>query len=331
MTEKKIENKFYNMDCIEGCRKHVGFESVDLIITDPPYGICGDKIHKPYHRDESHVLDGYIEIPQKEYTEFSRAWIKEAQRILRPGGSIYIVSGYTNLIDILNALRETSLREINHIIWKYNFGIYTSKKYISSHYHILYYVKPYGAITFNPFCRYGNEEKDSRNGSLNYSDREDVWMINREYKPGEQKNKNELPTALLTKMIQYSSNPGDLVCDMFLGSFSTARVAIGLGRKAVGFEKSTIAFEHHIKEIQEVEEGELLAGLRKPVHKPLENQGKAWSKEESAKFWERYKELYEIHKTKKKCIEILCEEYKRGRFSILNHINKKEKEEKKIK
>ena len=63
MSEKQIDNKFYNMDCIEGCRKYVGFESVDLIITDPPYGIKGDKLHKHYHRDESHVLDGYIEIP----------------------------------------------------------------------------------------------------------------------------------------------------------------------------------------------------------------------------------------------------------------------------
>ena len=43
----------------------------------------------------------------------------------------YIISGYTNLPAILNALRQTSLQEMNHIIWKYNFGVYTRRKFVS--------------------------------------------------------------------------------------------------------------------------------------------------------------------------------------------------------
>ncbi len=113
-----------------------------MIITDPPYGIDGDKLHKHYNRNEDNVLDGYVEIPEKEYSQFTDKWIEQAERVLKPGGSIYIVSGYTDLRHILNSLATTNLNEINHIIWKYNFGVYTSKKYISSHYHILYYVKP---------------------------------------------------------------------------------------------------------------------------------------------------------------------------------------------
>ncbi|MEJ2303232.1 MAG: DNA methyltransferase, partial [Anaerolineales bacterium] len=109
---------------------------------------------------------------------------------------------------ILKALRETQLEELNHIIWKYNFGVYTKTKYVSSHYHILFYKKPGKPHTFNTYARYGALEKTEDGGRMNYIDREDVWIINREYKPGRVKNKNELPTALLTKMIRYSSNEG---------------------------------------------------------------------------------------------------------------------------
>lgn len=267
-----VEYNLYNEECIEGCKKFIENDSVDLIITDPPYGIGGDKLHKHYNRKEEYVIDGYVEIPIEEYGEFSHKWIREAERILKPGGSIYIVSGYTNLFHILSALRNTSLKEINHIIWKYNFGVHTKNKYVSSHYHILYWVKPGKKPTFNTFCRYGQTEKDKNSGSKNYQDREDVWIINREYKPGKSKNKNELPTKLLTKVIQYSSNEGDLVCDLFLGGFSTAIVSIGLNRNVVGFEISKNIYEHGIKKIKEVKPSNLLSTLRKPEGQSLINQ-----------------------------------------------------------
>jgi site-specific DNA-methyltransferase (adenine-specific) len=243
-------NPYYNIDCIEGAKKYLQNNSVDLIITDPPYGINGDKLDKHYNRNENNVIDGYVEVPEKEYPQFSINWIKEAERVLRPGGSIYIVSGYSNLRHILNALAETQLKERNHIIWKYNFGVYTSKKYISSHYHILFYTKPSGEITFNKNAFFNDNEKKENGGSMNYADREDVWIINREYKPGQIKNKNQLPTTLLKKMILYSSNPNDMVCDFFLGSFSTAKVALSLGRRACGFELNKNAFDYQLGEIQ---------------------------------------------------------------------------------
>jgi site-specific DNA-methyltransferase (adenine-specific) len=96
-TKAKVD-QFFNEDCIEGSIKHIKDNFVDLIITDPPYGIEGHTLHKHYNRKEEYVLDGYIEIPKHEYAKFSENWIKQAERILRPGGSIYIVSGYTNQI-----------------------------------------------------------------------------------------------------------------------------------------------------------------------------------------------------------------------------------------
>lgn len=318
MTEVVIHgSRFYNEDCISGCRAHLPDGSVDLIVTDPPYGIAGDTLHKHYNRNEAFVIDGYIEVPAAEYGEFSRRWITEAARILRPNGAIYIVSGYTHLYHVLAALRTTELVEVNHIIWKYNFGVFTRAKYVSSHYHILYYEKPGpGKRTFNLTCRYGLQETAPGGGSLNYQDREDVWIINREYKPGQVKNKNELPTALLLKMLQYSSNEGDLVCDPFMGGFSTARVALGLKRRFVGFELSQPAFERGVALIRAVTPGDLLSQLRLPAEDALPNQGRTWDEAEIAALLARYEALRAEGHTKKAAFETLSAEFGRGRWAL---------------
>lgn len=316
-----MKQQFYNEDCISGAQKHLKDNSVDLIISDPPYGIQGDTLHKHYNRNESTVLDGYVEIPEGEYPEFSRKWIQQAERVLKPGGSAYIVSGYSNLRHVLNALAETDLTMVNHIIWKYNFGVYTSRKYISSHYHILYCVKPGGRSTFHTYALYADTEKDANGRSLNYADREDVWSIPREYKPGKIKNKNELPKILLTKMIVYSSNPNDLVCDFFLGSFSTAKVAIGLKRRACGFEISKTAFKYQMKEMQLVKKGALLDSLRVPPPNRMVNRGKPIQSDEAEKMHDQYKKMIDSGKTKKAAIENLSKMFGRGYWSILRIVN----------
>ena len=312
--------QFFREDCISGARKRIQDDSVDLIITDPPYGIQADQMHKHYHRREKHVLDGYVEIPTGQYASFSQNWIREAWRVLRPGGSLYIVSGYSNLADILNALKMTSLEERNHIIWKYNFGVHTRKKFISSHYHVLYYIKPGAEVTFNTYSRFGPGEKDAANGSLNYRDREDVWLINREYKPGEIKNKNELPAELIIKIMQYSSNPGDLVADFFLGGFNTAKVAIGLNRHILGFELNANSFNHHVTEVEILKPGYLLNTIRNGNGSPPVNQRQRWTAEERNRLKTRYHEIYRKLNHKRQTIKILENEFGRGYFSILNQI-----------
>jgi site-specific DNA-methyltransferase (adenine-specific) len=238
-----MSNNFFNQDCINGMKMHIDSDSIDLVITDPPYGIDGDKLHKHYNRKESNVIDGYVEIPKEEYQEFSIKWIKECERVLKPSGSMYIVSGYSCLREILNALNETDLVEINHLIWEYNFGVYTKNKYVSSHYHILFYVKsPEKKKTFNTFCRFENTKES-------YKDRIDVFQINREYKPGQIKNKNQLPTELVRKLLLYSSNEGDVILDPFLGGFTTAFVAIEESRVPVGFEINKSAFDYFADKI----------------------------------------------------------------------------------
>jgi site-specific DNA-methyltransferase (adenine-specific) len=316
------DGTFYRGDCITGAARYIPDGSVDLVITDPPYGINGDTLHKHYNRNETFVVNGYVEIPMEEYGAFSLSWIREAERILKPGGSIYIVSGYTNLYHILAALRTTGLKEVNHIIWKYPFGVFTRRKFVSSHYHILFYEKPGGKRTFNLESRFGLTEQNGDGRSLNNTDREDVWQINREYKPGRVKNKNELPPELLTKMIQYSSNEGDLVCDLFLGGFSTAKTAIGLNRRAIGFEISKAMFDTRIKEIKALGPGSRIPLLREPALQPRKNQRKAWTDTDIRYLVREFRKRLAKGETKKAIIAALGDTLGRGRWAIEKALKK---------
>lgn len=247
--QSKTVYQVYNQSCVEGMREHVADESVDLVFTDPPYGIDGDELDVHYHRDESKVVPGYIDVPLSQYAQFSLDWIKECERVLRPGGSMYIVSGYTNLHHVLNALHSTSLVEINHIIAQYSFGVSTKNKFVSSHYHVLFWAKPdrgQKKRTFNSNWKF-TDQKDS------YHDRLTVQNMPRDYKPGQVRNKNQLSEEFIEKFIKYSSNRGDTVLDCFGGGLTTGRTALRWGRNFVGFELNKNAYDAFVPTLDLVE------------------------------------------------------------------------------
>ena len=242
-------HRVYNQSCIEGMREHVADNSIDLVFTDPPYGIDGDELDVHYNRDESKVVPGYVDVPLSQYAQFSLDWIRECERVLRPGGSMYIVSGYTNLHHILNALHSTSLVEINHVIAQYSFGVSTKNKFVSSHYHVLFWAKPdrgQNKRTFNSNWKY-TDQKDS------YHDRLTVQSMPRDYKPGQVRNKNQLSEDFIEKFIKYSSNRGDTVLDCFGGGLTTGRTALRWGRNFVGFELNKNAYDAFVPTLDLVE------------------------------------------------------------------------------
>ena len=238
MTSKKIKshiNKIYNQDCIEGMNL-IPNDAVDLIITDPPFAINFKAKKANYNRTGSRVLDGYKEISQEDYYEFTLNWMKQCFRILKETGSMYVFSGWNNLRDILNAIEELGFITVNHIIWKYQFGVVTNRRYVSSHYHCLFICKNDKKRKFFPYERFGKNEKDENGGSLHYQDKEDVWQIKREYWNGEVKTPTKLPAEIIKKILQYSSEKNDLVFDPFLGSGQTAVVSKIENRNYAGFE-----------------------------------------------------------------------------------------------
>jgi len=159
MNLKKIEiNNIYNMNCIDGM-KLIPEKKIDLIITDPPFAINFKASKENYNRKKSRVIEGYNEIKPEDYYKFTYQWMSQAIRTLKESGSMYVFSGWNNLKDILNALDDVGFTTVNHIIWKYQFGVVTSKKFVTSHYHCLYVCKDEKKRKFIPFFRFKKNSK----------------------------------------------------------------------------------------------------------------------------------------------------------------------------
>jgi site-specific DNA-methyltransferase (adenine-specific) len=219
-------------DCTERL-KELPSESIDSFYADPPFDIDFNKIESMYNRKKLKVVKGYNE-PTKDYAQFSNEWISECFRVLKKDGSGWICSGWSNLGDVLSAIKSSGFKLVNHLIWKYQFGVYTKKKFITSHYHLLFVAKNPKNWTFNKDVRF----KDMRtsNGNANYRDREDVWCIDRPYHTGKEKNANTQPIELVKKALEYTTKKGDLVLDPFMGGATTAVTCVLTGRDYIGFE-----------------------------------------------------------------------------------------------
>jgi len=227
--------RIFNDDCVEGMKLFPA-ESIDLVITDPPFGINLVPHHSAYNRTQSHVMEGYEEIKACQYLDFSRRWLTEVYRLLKDSGSVFIFSGWTNLKDILVAVDDVGFTIINHIIWKYQFGVVCKRKFISSHYHCLFLCKNDKKRKFFNSARFNKNDKTETGGSARYRDLEDVWIIKREYWRGDKKTPNKLPTEIIEKILAYTSELDDLVMDPFLGSGQVAVISKRMGRRYLGFE-----------------------------------------------------------------------------------------------
>lgn len=223
-------NEIYNEDCIK-LMERMESNSVDLIVTDPPFGIDFKANLRIYKRSIGNVLKGYAETKKSNYRNFSVEWIGRAKRVLKEDGSMYIISGTTNLSDILFAIEKNGLKIINHIIWHYNFGVFTKKKYVTSHYHVLYVAKNPAKVSLNLLSRFTEDQKKEC-----YADRQDVWCIKREFWKNCQKTPTKLPKELVKKIIEYSSLNDQVVFDPFAGSGQVPFVAQELGRNFIACE-----------------------------------------------------------------------------------------------
>ncbi|MEM0049500.1 MAG: site-specific DNA-methyltransferase [Candidatus Bathyarchaeia archaeon] len=193
-------------------------EKADLIFADPPFGINFKGNLATYHRTPDAL--SYVEVSKEEYPKFIRDLAEWCYRVLKPNGSMWLVSGWNNLRHVLDAVEDVGFIQLNHVIWKYQFGVFTRRKFVTSHYHLLLLVKDEEDYTFNKPEHYP----------------EDVWIIKRPYHHGEETAGNELPDELVERCIKTSSNPGELVVDPVLGSGTTMRVCLKLNRRCLGIE-----------------------------------------------------------------------------------------------
>lgn len=204
-------------------------EKADLIFADPPFGIGFKGNLQTYHRTPDAL--SYVEVPREEYPEFIYSLLEWAYNTLKDDGSMWLLSGWNNLRVVLDAVEDVGFIQLNHCIWRYQFGVFTRRRFTTSHYHLLLLIKDENNYTFNKPEHYA----------------EDVWYIKRPYQHGIRTAGNELPEELVEKCIYTSSNKGDLVVDPVLGSGTTMKVCLRMGRRCVGIEINP-ALEVRIRE-----------------------------------------------------------------------------------
>jgi len=294
--------------------------SIQCVICDPPFGLGEETFDKHYARDASHVLPGYVSAPKtaESYEAWAKTWIHEIPRVLRENGTLYIVCAWNHVTDVELAIRSAprpGLTVLNHIIWKYNFGVYTQNKFVTSHYHILRCGVSKATPTFHSRAYFDESEKLADGKSAQYADMEDVWTIQREYAPGLKKNVNKLPDKLVEKMILYSTDPGDVVADFFMGNFTTAYVAKRTGRQITGCDLNPEACREHIPRVN-------ATGPTGPPATPKESKrppraGEPITDAERKRIHERFGQLIQ-NGTKKDALAVLTQEFGRGYFSLVN-------------
>jgi len=215
---------------------HIKDEVVDLIIADPPFGLDFDgKDKSNYNRRSEFVVGGYQEAPD-DYYGFTMDWLKQATRVMKDSGSMYIYSSWNHLLDVLAAADNYDLFPRGHLIWRRTFGTYKRWGWVNSHYHLLYYTKCESEEGKNQEHVFNKVLKPHPKDGHLYHYPEDVLFHQTENMPGRLKNGTKLPLSQIELLIETSSNEGDIVLDPFLGNGTSLEASLKLKRDFIGFE-----------------------------------------------------------------------------------------------
>lgn len=207
----------YNMDSIAGAKQFLPDESVDVIVTDPPYnlgfsGTTQTKTRKPRFRTIRND-----DLSLQEYQRFTFQWLRQAHRVLKTGRHIYVFIDWRMYPYMAIWMRKVGFTIKNCLVWdKVNMGVGWQYRY--QHEFIIFAAK--------------GKEKARRIRSRKSTDIVRVPRIsgNKTIHP------TEKPVELMEAFIQNSTEKGELVADFFLGSGPVFEAAQKLGRACVGFE-----------------------------------------------------------------------------------------------
>ncbi len=228
--------------------------SVPLIYIDPPFNtgrtqtrpqlrterdLDGDRVgfQGARYRTTRAAGDSYAD-SFDDYLGFLEPRLREAYRVLAPHGSFYFHIDYREVHYCKVLLDGIFGRAsfLNEIIWAYDYGARTTKRWPAKHDNILLYAKDPGNYVFNaaevdrePYMAPGlvGPEKAAR-GKLPSS----VWWHTIVSPTGREKTgyPTQKPLGVLRRIVTASSRPGDLVLDFFAGSGTTGAAAAALGR-----------------------------------------------------------------------------------------------------
>ncbi len=176
-----------------------------------------------------------------DYGAFLMPRLEEAWRLLAADGTLYLHLDYREAHYAKVMLDAVFGREcfLNELIWAYDYGAKSRRRWPTKHDTILVYVKTPGGHVFNandvdrePYMAPGlvTPEKAARGKFPT-----DVWWHTIVPTAGREKTgyPTQKPEGILRRIVQASSRPGDRVLDLFAGSGTTGAVASSLGRDAV--------------------------------------------------------------------------------------------------
>ena len=210
-------NELYQGDTLE-LIKQIGDESIDLIVTDPPYkttsrgnaGNSGGMLQKKINM-KGQVFK-HNNISPKDY-------IPEFYRVLKNGSHFYIMSNHVNLQEMLNVCTENGFHFIKSLIWNKGNKI-MGQFYMSQFEYILFFRKGKGV-------------------KINHCGTADLLNFpNKKLKGEDGKNLHdtEKPVELIKVLIDNSSKENDVVLEPFAGIGSTLIACKELNRQYIGFE-----------------------------------------------------------------------------------------------
>ena len=122
-TPKKADNKFLNSiiegDSIEAL-KGLPDASVDLVFADPPYNLqLGGDLSRPNNSRVNGVDDAWDKFDSfKAYDDFTRAWMGECRRVLKPNGSLWVIGSYHNIFRVGAVLQDLGYWVLNDVVWR---------------------------------------------------------------------------------------------------------------------------------------------------------------------------------------------------------------------
>lgn len=220
-----IEQKIILGDAVTEMRK-LDSQTFDLVIADPPYNLGKDY-------GNNHDVKGF-----EEYVAFSKNWMKEAHRLLKPDGTIYVFMGFrfiSYLYDLLE--REFKMFFNSWIVWHYTQGMGKTKGFSPRHEDILMFTKKKDCLFNADAIRIPQKYYRERN-NMRGANPGDVWEFSHVHYCNEnrQKHPTQKPEGLMERMVLASSNEGSRVLDPFLGSGTTLRVCQQLNRVGIGIE-----------------------------------------------------------------------------------------------
>ncbi len=259
-------NKVYFGDNL-ALLKSLPTRSVRLIYIDPPFNTGkvqkrkqlktiraadGDRVGFKGQRYQTTVVGekGYADVFD-DYLGFLEPRLRETRRVLTDDGSLYFHIDYREVHYCKILLDQIFGREsfLNEIIWAYDYGARTKKKWPAKHDNILWYAKDPERYIFNyeeieriPYMAPGlvGPEKAKRGKTPT-----DTWWNTIVSPNGKEKTgyPTQKPLSIIRRIVLASSNPGDMVMDFFAGSGTLGEAALELGRNFILADSNPEAIE----------------------------------------------------------------------------------------